>query len=225
VQEEVAFDPFAMMDEQLDSAFTTVHLRPEPVHTYERASDGELTLVQPRRTLEMPGIPEPNKVQVRESEYIGCCGFPWPTGGRQCVYDSEFMAQLESGAVSSGTRETSRPDRQADGVSEASTTEDELPQRSCPQGSRGRSGEENCSANDSPRPRVPPSSSRTGRSRSRSEPIPRCLAEDVLDPEGIVLKPAGPPLPELLGAQALGEESESPALSLFSPKISTQISL
>lgn len=96
VQEEVAFDPFAMMDEQLDSAYTTVHLRPEPVHTWERAPTGELTLVRPHRKLEMPSIPAPYKVQVMESEYVGCCGFPWPTGGKQCVYESEFMMQLGS---------------------------------------------------------------------------------------------------------------------------------
>ena len=49
VQDEVAFDPFAMMDEQPDSAFTTVHLRPEPVHIYTRASGGELTLREPTK--------------------------------------------------------------------------------------------------------------------------------------------------------------------------------
>jgi len=98
VQEEIAFDPFAMMDEQPDSAFTTVHLRPEPVHTYRRVEGGRLTLVKPRRTIEMPSKPQPlsQGLQVRDSEYIGCCGFPWPTGGQQGVYDPDFIAQLDA---------------------------------------------------------------------------------------------------------------------------------
>jgi len=103
VQGEVAFDPFAMMDEQLDSAFTTLHLRPEPVHRYERKNTGEMELVQPHRILETPAIPMPEfcqseRVQVRKVEYIGCCGFPWPTGGRQCVYEPEFIDHLETGS-------------------------------------------------------------------------------------------------------------------------------
>lgn len=119
VQEEIAFDPFAMMDEQLDSAFTTVHLRPEPVHTYKRTNTGELTLVEPHRKLEMPSIPAPYRVQVREAEYVGCCGFPWPTGGRQVVYDTEFMETL--GVVPGGDVEA-QPGGQPDGKSEVSTT-------------------------------------------------------------------------------------------------------
>merc|ERR1719253_1151716 len=35
VQSEVAFDPFAMMDEQPESRHTTIHLKPEPLHRYE----------------------------------------------------------------------------------------------------------------------------------------------------------------------------------------------
>lgn len=98
VQEEIAFDPFAMMDEQIDSAFTTVHLRPEQVHTYRRKEDGKLTLVKPRRSMEMPSKPAPfsQGIQVKDSEYIGCCGFPWPTGGQQGVYDPAFIDQLDA---------------------------------------------------------------------------------------------------------------------------------
>mmetsp|Transcript_96326 Transcript_96326/g.276566 ORF Transcript_96326/g.276566 Transcript_96326/m.276566 type:complete len:624 (-) Transcript_96326:86-1957(-) len=102
VQGEIAFDPFAMMDEQLDSAGTTINLKPEPVHRYEyNQVSGELRLVDPGRHLEMPSVPMPafreQDLQVKKVEYIGCCGFPWPTGGQQCVYDPEFMAQLEEG--------------------------------------------------------------------------------------------------------------------------------
>lgn len=105
VQDEVAFDPFAMMDEQTDSALTTVHLRPEPVHTFRRAEGGTLTLVAPRRSMEMPSKPMAclPGLQVREAEYIGCCGFPWTTGGQQGVYDPEFIAQLDALTIEEAT--------------------------------------------------------------------------------------------------------------------------
>mmetsp|Transcript_2668 Transcript_2668/g.6068 ORF Transcript_2668/g.6068 Transcript_2668/m.6068 type:complete len:566 (-) Transcript_2668:39-1736(-) len=103
VQGEVAFDPFAMMDEQPDSAYTTVHLRPERVHRFEKSEHGELRVLQPSRRLEMPGMPVPSKLEpaqfkaVIEAEYIGCCGFPWPTGGKKFVYDEDFLEALERG--------------------------------------------------------------------------------------------------------------------------------
>eukprot|EP00932_Pfiesteria_piscicida_P020984 SRR837773.7785.p3 GENE.SRR837773.7785~~SRR837773.7785.p3 ORF type:complete len:207 (-),score=82.22 SRR837773.7785:16-585(-) len=95
------------MDEQLDSASTTIHLKPEPVHRYSyNASSGELDLVEPQRHLEMPALPmpafRPTDLQVRKVEYIGCCGFPWPTGGQQFVYDPDFVAQLEEGGGDGG---------------------------------------------------------------------------------------------------------------------------
>jgi len=92
VQEEVAFDPFAMMDEQLDSAFTTVNLQPESTVRQMRTPSGGLSLEPSRKNMEAPGIrmPKtmPSTVQIveSESEYIGCCGFPWPTGGTKGVY-------------------------------------------------------------------------------------------------------------------------------------------
>lgn len=111
VQGEVAFDPFAMMDEQPDSKFTTVHLRPEllrPEHVEKtkktEASEASEASQRTCRTLEMPGRPVPAKLEparfkaVIESEYIGCCGFPWPTGGKKFVYDEDFLAELEAGA-------------------------------------------------------------------------------------------------------------------------------
>ncbi|CAE7558129.1 rnz [Symbiodinium necroappetens] len=105
VQGEVAFDPFAMMDEQPDSAYTTVHLRPERVHRFEKSEHGELRVLQPSRRLEMPGMPVPSKLEpaqfkaVIEAEYIGCCGFPWPTGGKKFVYDEDFLDTLERGTA------------------------------------------------------------------------------------------------------------------------------
>lgn len=118
VQEEIAFDPFAMMDEQLESAYTTVHLRPEPVHKFRRDASGEVRVMKPHRIMATPSIPSPSQVQVRDSEYIGCCGFPWPTGGRQCVYEAEFLAQLGD------------DDLEGHGSAEASTAGDGEPPRS-----------------------------------------------------------------------------------------------
>lgn len=87
VQEEVAFDPFAMMDEQPDGDFTTLHLAPTRVH--ENPSSAEC--------LEMPSQPPPmlaSNLQLAETEHIGCCGFPWPTGGRRAVYIPKSMELL-----------------------------------------------------------------------------------------------------------------------------------
>merc|ERR1719433_1543524 len=44
VQEEVAFDPFAMMDEQPDGDFTTLHLAPTRVHVDQEMADGSAAL-------------------------------------------------------------------------------------------------------------------------------------------------------------------------------------
>eukprot|EP00913_Durusdinium_trenchii_P015795 g14843.t1 len=107
VQGEVAFDPFAMMDEQPDSKFTTVHLRPEllrPEQVHCDKSHGSESSHHCRQ-LEMPGRPVPSKLEpaqfkaVVEAEYIGCCGFPWPTGGKKFVYDDSFLAELEAGSL------------------------------------------------------------------------------------------------------------------------------
>jgi len=97
VQGEVAFDPFALMDEQDDSAFTTIHLRPEPVNRYENRNGHWARVPNNPRILETPAVPQ---AHYRKAEYVGCCGFPWPTGGTQCVYDPEFISQLDSRASS-----------------------------------------------------------------------------------------------------------------------------
>merc|ERR1711971_928382 len=83
VQGEPAFDPFAMMDEQDDSFETTVELR--PVKMFVPSGDGNGKLVSnTRRTIEGPGTlvsAELDLMELRASEYIGCCGFPCLTGG------------------------------------------------------------------------------------------------------------------------------------------------
>mmetsp|Transcript_62379 Transcript_62379/g.182250 ORF Transcript_62379/g.182250 Transcript_62379/m.182250 type:complete len:529 (-) Transcript_62379:19-1605(-) len=96
VQEEVAFDPFALMDEQADSQFTTLHVRPEPMNAY-RSSDGKrLVPMRVARTLETPAMPnfETATLQLVETEHIGCCGFPWRTGGKKGVFSDVFVEAL-----------------------------------------------------------------------------------------------------------------------------------
>jgi hypothetical protein len=107
-QGEVAFDPFAMMDEQLDSASTTVQLRPVPFS--EERSDGL------KRKCEAPGQIADNlsssvrdNVSYRRREYIGCCGFPWTSGGVQGVYDPAMLERCESDAASSCSRPRALP--------------------------------------------------------------------------------------------------------------------
>jgi len=97
VQEEVAFDPFAMMDEQLDSAFTTVNLQPDPVMTQTRTPSGSTRMKPTRRNIESPGMPNnfADRMQITDTEYIGCCGFPWPTGGKKGLYDEAVLYQTE----------------------------------------------------------------------------------------------------------------------------------
>jgi hypothetical protein len=120
-QGEVAFDPFAMMDEQLDSASTTVQLRPLPFN--EERSDGL------RRQCEAPGQVVANlstsvadSVFCRRREYIGCCGFPWTTGGVQGVYDPAMLERCESGAAVGCGRRRALPAAPLDDTDGSSST-------------------------------------------------------------------------------------------------------
>jgi len=92
VQGEYAFDPFAMMDEQEDSAYTTVNLEPELVQV-ETSEDGMVIRSgggSSSRTLAMPSMPTHpySQAEVHGKEYVGCCGFPWRTSGRRMVFQS-----------------------------------------------------------------------------------------------------------------------------------------
>jgi len=86
VQSELAFDPFALMDEQPDSRFMTVKLKPEPA--YEKIKQGHWKPFGDRGT-DGPKVPELEKGQVVQfpTERIGCCGFPCLTGGQQTIFD------------------------------------------------------------------------------------------------------------------------------------------
>lgn len=77
VQSEVAFDPFALMDEQPNSSLTMVTLKPESNYSTAHArkvSDPP----EPVRYLE---VSSPSEDCDERGEYIGCCGFPWPRAG------------------------------------------------------------------------------------------------------------------------------------------------
>jgi len=99
VQEEVAFDPFAMMDEQLDSAYTTVNLEPAKAINQTRTPSGAIKFSPSRKNIEAPGISQKQldaMVQIVDVEYIGCCGFPWPTGGRMGLYTDAILEAEDS---------------------------------------------------------------------------------------------------------------------------------
>jgi hypothetical protein len=86
VQSEMAFDPFALMDEQLESANSHVTLKPSFVVC--REVDVESGTMTQRRTttreLQGPNLPcDLEDIDVRSAEYVGCCGFPFLTGGIQ----------------------------------------------------------------------------------------------------------------------------------------------
>lgn len=55
----------------------------------------------------MKPLPTLGNMTVRDTEYIGCCGFPWPTGGKQAVYDHTYIVQLDqlSGSAAASSDE------------------------------------------------------------------------------------------------------------------------
>lgn len=93
VQSELAFDPFALMDEQPESANSHVTLKPTSVMSWEFDEDsGQRKLRQTSsRHLLGPAPPmlsedieaafDSQSMKVLPMEYIGCCGFPRRTGG------------------------------------------------------------------------------------------------------------------------------------------------
>ncbi|CAK0814822.1 unnamed protein product, partial [Prorocentrum cordatum] len=85
VQGELAFDPFAMMDEQPDSAATSLHLRPVKTRRIMYNRRGK---ERPLRTLEGPNA-RAQEYTDRGQEYIGCCGFPCITSGKKGHFELE----------------------------------------------------------------------------------------------------------------------------------------
>lgn len=95
VQAELAFDPFALMDEQPNSAFTTVSLQPEELARLAQAKKwnpfGFGRVHEGPKPV--PGLG--SKYLVHETERIGCCGFPCLTGGMQGQLMMEELADEE----------------------------------------------------------------------------------------------------------------------------------
>ena len=88
VQSEMAFDPFALMDEQPESRYTTVTLKPE--YAYDVDAAGRWKPLGDR-VIDGPKLPELKKGEFfkQPTEVIGCCGFPCLTGGYQVIYMSD----------------------------------------------------------------------------------------------------------------------------------------
>eukprot|EP00439_Symbiodinium_sp_Y106_P080985 s101_g19.t2 len=88
VQSELAFDPFALMDEQPESRYMTVTLKPE--FAYDVDERGRWKPMGDRM-IDGPKLPELKKGELfkQPTEVIGCCGFPCLTGGYQVIYVSD----------------------------------------------------------------------------------------------------------------------------------------
>eukprot|EP00929_Paragymnodinium_shiwhaense_P039045 TRINITY_DN20539_c0_g3_i1.p1 TRINITY_DN20539_c0_g3~~TRINITY_DN20539_c0_g3_i1.p1 ORF type:complete len:644 (+),score=99.21 TRINITY_DN20539_c0_g3_i1:63-1994(+) len=89
VQSEQAFDPFALMDEQPESRYTTLTLKPEFAYSVDES--GRWKPNELDRELAAPALPQlkAGEVHMQPTEYIGCCGFPCLTGGYQAVIASD----------------------------------------------------------------------------------------------------------------------------------------
>eukprot|EP00930_Biecheleria_cincta_P027383 TRINITY_DN19247_c0_g1_i1.p1 TRINITY_DN19247_c0_g1~~TRINITY_DN19247_c0_g1_i1.p1 ORF type:complete len:649 (+),score=95.41 TRINITY_DN19247_c0_g1_i1:35-1981(+) len=89
VQAERAFDAFALMDEQPESRYTTVTLKPE--FAYEVKKSGRWRPLGLGRTYVGPKLLELKKgeMHLQPTEVIGCCGFPCMTGGYQAIIVSD----------------------------------------------------------------------------------------------------------------------------------------
>jgi len=81
VQSELAFDPFAMMDEQPESANSHVTLRPTSVlrREVDELSGATKWRRSSSRRLQGPSIASVMTMEVDEHERVGCCGFPLRT--------------------------------------------------------------------------------------------------------------------------------------------------
>jgi len=107
VQGELAFDPFALMDEQPNSASTTVELRPRRYHRMQSIADA--------RDQKGPRIPMSQRdldqcVDTETHEVIGCCGFPRSTGGikgRYSTLDFTNIVSDDRGVGETGERQSS----------------------------------------------------------------------------------------------------------------------
>mmetsp|Transcript_45580 Transcript_45580/g.105283 ORF Transcript_45580/g.105283 Transcript_45580/m.105283 type:complete len:459 (-) Transcript_45580:102-1478(-) len=79
VQGEPAFDPFAMMDEQQDSALMTIDLRPS--RTADNLSKEKLAGSGPKVAFK--------EEEISNAEEIGCCGFPYLAQDMSVPFDDD----------------------------------------------------------------------------------------------------------------------------------------
>lgn len=102
VQSEVAFDPFALMDEQDDSALTTCNIKPSLARENWIDVQTPLGSISRRRNRNLAGpqvaLEADGRLVELDAEYVGCCGFPWPTGGRKVVFAEEYLHELQEEA-------------------------------------------------------------------------------------------------------------------------------
>jgi len=100
VQGEPAFDPFAMMDEQPESANLQVTLQPEAaiVQTVSSAGSVHLERLSKRSCQGPKELPKALEkgCSLTPVEYVGCCGFPFRTGGFRGTFPTEASNQPDS---------------------------------------------------------------------------------------------------------------------------------
>jgi len=122
VQGEQAFDPFALMDEQPESRYTTVTLRPEFAYSVDDA--GRWKPLGLSRSFDGPKLPELKKGEMlwQPTEYIGCCGFPCMTGGYQAVINTDSEDEEEVAAQDHAEEIGQRHVRVVDPVEASSTS-------------------------------------------------------------------------------------------------------
>mmetsp|Transcript_7334 Transcript_7334/g.26695 ORF Transcript_7334/g.26695 Transcript_7334/m.26695 type:complete len:767 (+) Transcript_7334:96-2396(+) len=119
VQSELAFDPFALMDEQPDSANTHLTLKPSPVMEWEvdESSGERMFRHTSKRHLLGPSAPilqDLEAAQMRTpmditlAEYIGWCGFPYRTGGIQGRFNMVSEPDTIGSTATASSRQVSR---------------------------------------------------------------------------------------------------------------------
>lgn len=96
-QEEIAFDPFALMDEQPASKYYTLVL--EPRLKYKIDDGGRWKpFGEEEKLYSAPGAirdDDKDRWQVHPTEYIGCLGFPCLTGGYHAIMPSSDSEETE----------------------------------------------------------------------------------------------------------------------------------
>lgn len=107
VQGEPAFDPFAMMDEQPESKWTTVCLKPVPLQG--RAIEGMDGAARKLR-FEGPTLRTCNLNEV--DEVIGCCGFPCRKSARRPPPPSPSCSSGSCGAAEAALEDPAGADEE-----------------------------------------------------------------------------------------------------------------